>query len=62
MRPSTEKSTPSGGRQDAGISLTVRPASIQYRAGLPLKKKTETTIANPKTSDQRIGFLELGFI
>jgi hypothetical protein len=43
-------------------AATVRPASIQYRAGLPLNKKAEATIANAKTSDQRMGFLWLAFI
>jgi hypothetical protein len=49
------------GRQDAGVfsttrasAATVRPASIQYRAGWPLNKKAEATMANAKTSDQRM--------
>ena len=54
------------GRQDAGVfsttrvsAATVRPASIQYSAGWPLNKKAEATMANAKTSDQRMA--ELGF-
>ncbi len=35
----------------------MRPASIQYRAGLPLNKKAEATMADAKTSDQRMRFL-----
>jgi hypothetical protein len=54
------------GRQDAGVfsttrvsAATVRLASIQYRAGWPLNKKAEATMANAKTSDQRMA--DLGF-
>ena len=43
-------------------AATVRPASIQYRAGLPLNRKAEAIIATAKTRDQRIGFLELVLI
>jgi hypothetical protein len=43
-------------------AATMRPASIQYRAGLPLNRKAEATMANAKTSDQRMRFLSLGFI
>ena len=40
----------------------MRPASTQYREGLPLRKKAEAMMANAKTSDQIIGLLEVGFI
>ena len=43
-------------------AATVRPDSIQYRAGLPLNRKAEAIIASAKTSDQRMGFLELVLI
>jgi hypothetical protein len=31
---------------------TIRPASIQYSAGLPLNKKAAAMMANAQTSDQ----------
>ena len=43
-------------------AATVRPASIQYRAGLPLNRKAEAIIASAKTSDQRMGFWEFVLI
>ena len=43
-------------------AATVRPASIQYRAGLSLNRKAEAIIATAKTRDQKIGFLELVLI
>jgi hypothetical protein len=43
----------------------MRPASIQYSAGLPLNKKAVVMMANAQTSDKTMGdvpsFLELGF-
>jgi hypothetical protein len=43
-------------------AATVRPASIQYRAVLPLNRKAEAIIATAKTRDQRMGLLELVLI
>jgi hypothetical protein len=43
-------------------AATIRLASIQYRAGLPLKTKAEAIMASAKTSDQRMGLLELALI
>ena len=44
----------------------MRPASIQYSAGLPLNKKAVAMMANAQTSDQTMAvvtsFLELGII
>src|SRR5712691_5663724 len=44
----------------------MRPASIQYRAGLPLNKKATAMMANAQTTDQTMGdatsFLEAGLI
>jgi hypothetical protein len=44
----------------------MRPASIQYSAGLPLNKKAAAMMANAQTSDQTMAdvasFLELGII
>src|SRR5258708_12673089 len=44
----------------------MRPASIQYIAGLPLNKKAAAMIANAQTSDQTIAdvpsFLELAIM
>lgn len=38
-------------------AATMRAASIQYKAGLPLNMKAEATMASAKTSDQRMRFL-----
>lgn len=43
-------------------AATMRPASIQYRAALPLNKQAEATVANAKKSDERMRFLSWGFI